>query len=72
MGAETVLIVQSKGDNWFFFNQDHLAPLNKRNQLIHALHNSADLLSSMVNAMHDALSCLNKHVKDKILIAKAR
>jgi hypothetical protein len=50
-GVETALAVQSKNDDWFLFNQDHLAPpIDEGNQLIHALHNSADLPSFIVNA----------------------
>jgi hypothetical protein len=47
-------------------------PINERNQLLHTLCSSANLHSSIVNSMRDALTCLNKHAKDKVLIANAR
>jgi hypothetical protein len=73
VGKETPLLVKSKGNDWFLFNQDYLAPLiDERNQLIHALCSSADLPASIINAMHDALTHFNKNVKDKVLIANAR
>jgi hypothetical protein len=71
-GKEMALLIKSKGNDWFLFNQDFLAPpIYKCNQLIHALHSSANLPTSIVNAMCDALTCLNKNVKDKVLIAEA-
>jgi hypothetical protein len=44
--------------------------IDEHNQLLHALHSSADRPFSIVIAMHDVLSRLNKHVKDKVLTAK--
>ena len=44
-------------------------PIDEHNQLLHAFHSSADLPFTIVIAMHDVLSCLNKHVKDKVLTA---
>ncbi len=71
-GKDTALLVKSKGYDWFIFNQDYIAPLiNERNQLIHALCSSATLPTSITNAMRDALACLNKIIKDKVLNAKA-
>jgi hypothetical protein len=73
VGAKTALLVKSKGNDWFLFNQYYLAPLiDKHNQLIHAFHSSANLPSSIINVMCDALTCLNKNIKGKVLIAKAR
>jgi hypothetical protein len=72
-GNDTALLVKSKGDDWFIFNRDYIAPpINKRNQLIHALRSSATLPTSIANAVRDALSRLNKTIKDKVLIAKAQ
>jgi hypothetical protein len=72
-GNNTALLVKSKGDDWFIFNRDYIAPpIGKRNQLIHALRSSATLPTSIANAMHDALVHLNKTIKDKVFIAKAQ
>ncbi len=66
VGRDTALLVKSKGNDWFIFDQDYIAPpINKRNQLIHALHSSATLPTSIANAMHDTLAHLNKNIKDK-------
>jgi hypothetical protein len=73
VGNDTALLVKSKGDDWFIFNRDYIAPLiSKSNQLIHTLRSSATLPTSIANAMRDALARFNKTIKDKVLIAKAR
>ncbi len=72
-GKDTALLVKSKGDDWFIFNRDYIAPpINECNQLIHALCSSATLPTSIANVMRDALTRLDKNIKDKVLIAKAR
>jgi len=68
---ETPCLISPRGVTCSSSNKTN-HPIDERNQLIHALRSSVDLSSSIVNAMHDALSCLNKHAKDKVLIAKAR
>jgi hypothetical protein len=72
-GKDTALLVKSKGNGWFIFNQDYIAPsIDERNQLIHTLCPSATLPTSIANAMRDAFTRLNKNIKDKVLIAKAQ
>ncbi len=72
-GEETALLVGSRCNNWCQFNADKLAlPIEERNLLLHALCSSANLPPSIVDSMRFQLQCLNKHVKDKVLIAKAR
>jgi hypothetical protein len=61
-GNDTALLVKSKGDDWFIFNRDYIAPpINEWNQLIHTLHSSATLPTSIATAdvaewLTDALS----------------
>jgi hypothetical protein len=72
-GEETALLVGSRCDSWFQFNIADLAPpIEERNQFLHALRSSADLPPSILDSMRTQLQCLNKNVKDKVLIAKAR
>jgi hypothetical protein len=72
-GEETALLVKSRCDDWFQFNADKLAPpIEECNQLLHALCSSVNLPPSIVDSMRVRLQCLNKNVKDKVLIAKAR
>ena len=67
------LLVGSQCDNWFHFNADKLTPsIEERNQVLHALRSSADLPPSIADSLHVQLRCLNKNVKDKVLLAKAR
>ncbi len=47
-------------------------PPKEQDQLLHALRSPADLPPSIVDYMRTQLKCLNKHVKDKVLITKAR
>jgi hypothetical protein len=71
-GEETALLVQSRCDDWFQFNADELVPfIEERNQLLHALCSSANLPPSIAYSMRVQLQCLNKNVKDKVLLAKA-
>lgn len=71
-GEETALLVGSRCEDWFQFNlADLVPPIEERNQLLHALPSSADLPPSIIYSMRVQLQCLNKHVKDKVLIAKA-
>jgi hypothetical protein len=70
-GEETALLVGSRCNDWFQFNADKLAPpIEERNLLLHALRSSANLPPSIVDSMRVQRQCLNKHVKDKVLIAK--
>jgi hypothetical protein len=72
-GEETALLVKSRCDDWFQFNAEELAPpIEECNQLFHTLCSSASLSPSIVDSMRVQLQCLNKNVKDKVLIAKAR
>ena len=72
-GEETALIVGSRCEDWFQFNlTDLIPPIEERNHLLHALRSSTDLPPSIIDSMRVQLQCLNKHVKDKVLIAKAR
>ena len=72
-GAETALIVNSRCEDWFQFNlADLVPPIEERDHLLHTLRSSTDLPPSIVDSMRVQLHCLNKHVKDKVLIAKAR
>ncbi len=72
-GEDTALLVESPCDNWFHFNADELAPsIEERDQVLHALRFSANLPPSIADSLHVQLRCLNKNVKDKVLIAKAR
>jgi hypothetical protein len=71
-GEDTALLVGSPCDNWFHFNADKLAPsIKERDQVLHALRSFPDLPPSIVDSLHVQLRCLNKNVKDKVLIAKA-
>jgi hypothetical protein len=71
-GEETALLVKSRCDDWFQFNADELVPfIEERNQLLHALCSSANLPPSIADSMRVQLQCLNKNVKDKVLLAKA-
>ena len=71
-GEETALHVGSKCDDWFQFSADKLTPAIKEwDQLLRALRPPTDLPLSIVDSMQTQLKCLNKHVKDKVLIAKA-
>jgi hypothetical protein len=71
-GEETALLVGSRCNDWFQFNADKLAPpIEERNLLLHALPSPANLPPSIVDSMRVQLQCLNKHVKDKVVIAKA-
>jgi hypothetical protein len=72
-GEKTALQVKSRCDDWFQFNADKLVPfIEERNQLLHALRSSADLPPSIADSMRVQLQCLNKNVKGKVLLAKAR
>jgi hypothetical protein len=72
-GENTALLVGSPCDNWFHFNADKLAPsIEECDQVLHALRSSADLPPSIADSTRVHLRCLNKNVKDKVLIAKAR
>ncbi len=72
-GEEIARLVGSRSDDWFQFNIADLAPhIEERNQLLDALRSSADLPPSILGSMRTQLQCLNKNVKDKLLIAKAR
>jgi hypothetical protein len=72
-GEDTALLVRSQCDNWFNFNANKLTPsIKERDQVLHALRSSADLPPSIADSLCVQLRCLNKHVKDKVLIAKAR
>ena len=72
-GEDTALLVGSPCDNWFHFNADELTPsIEERNQVLHALRSDADLPPSITDSLRTQLWCLNKNVKDKVLIAKAR
>ena len=72
-GANTALLVKSKCNDWFLFNQDYIAPpIDERNQLLYALRSTASLPPSIADVMRDALARLNKTIKDKVLIAKAQ
>ncbi len=69
---ETALLVKSRCDDWFQFNADKLVPfIEECNQLLHALRFSANLPPSIADYMRVQLQCLNKNVKDKVLLAKA-
>ncbi len=71
-GEETALLVKSRCDDWFQFNTDELVPfIEERNQLLHALCSSANLPPSIADSMGVQLQCLNKNVKDKVLLARA-
>jgi hypothetical protein len=71
-GEETALLVKSRCDNWFQFSTDELVPfIDERNQLLHALRSSANLPPSIADSMRVHIQCLNKNVKDKVLLAKA-
>jgi hypothetical protein len=70
---DTALLVGSPCDNWFHFNADKLAPsIEECNQVLHALCSAANLPPSIADSLRVQLRCLNKNVKDKVLIAKAR
>jgi hypothetical protein len=72
-GADTALLAKSTCDDWFLFNQEYIAPpIDEHNQLLHALRSTATLPLSIADAVQDALTHLNKTIKDKVLIAKAR
>ena len=72
-GKETALIAGSRCEDWFQFNLVDLVPaIEGRNQLLHALRSSSDLPPSIIETMRTQLQNLNKTVKDKVLIAKAR
>jgi hypothetical protein len=72
-GKKMALLVGSRCDDWFQYNIDDLVPpIEERNQLLHALRSSANLPPSTIDSMRVQLQCLNKNVKDKVLIAKAR
>ncbi len=49
-----------------------MPPSEQRNQLLHELCSATDLPPSILESMCTQLHCLNKYVKDKVLIAKAR
>jgi hypothetical protein len=72
-GEDTALLVKSRCDDWFQFNADELVPfIEERSQLLHALRSSANLPPSIADSMHVQLQCLNKNVKDKVLLTKVR
>ena len=71
-GEDTALLVGSQCDSWFHFNADKLAPsIEEYNQVLHALRSSPDLPPSIADSLRVQFQCLNKHVKDKVLIIKA-
>ena len=71
-GEDTALLVGSQCDSWFHFNADKLAPsIEEYNQVLHALRSSLDLPPSIADSLCVQFQCLNKHVKDKVLIIKA-
>ena len=73
VGEETALLVGLRCDDWFQFNvADLTPPIKERNQLLHELRSATDLPPSIIDSMRTQLQCLNKNVKDKVLIAKAR
>ena len=72
-GEETALHADLKCNYWFQFNADELTPATKGTRPTSACSRSpADLPPSIVDYMRTQLKCLNKHVKDKVLITKAR
>ena len=72
-GEETALLVGSRCDDWFQFSAADLTPpIEERNQLLHEIRNANDLPPSILDSMRTQLQHLNKNVKDKVLIAKAR
>jgi hypothetical protein len=72
-GTEAALRVISTCDNWFQFSVSDLAPIiAERNEVLDALRSTKSLPPSIVATMRDSLQCLSKHVKDKVLIAKAK
>jgi hypothetical protein len=71
-GEETALLVGSKCKDWFQYNAaDLVPPIEERNELLHALLFVSDLPQPITDSMHATLHCLNKNVKDKVLITKA-
>ncbi len=71
--TEAALLVKPTCDNWFQFPVSDLAPIiAERNEVLDALHSAKSLLPSIVATMRDSLQRLLKHVKDKVLIAKAK
>jgi hypothetical protein len=72
-GTEAALLVKSTCKNWFQFSVSNLAPIiAERNEVLDALGSAKSLPPSIIATMHDSLQCLLKHVKDKVLIAKAK
>jgi hypothetical protein len=72
-GEDMALLVGSPCDNWFHFNTDKLAAsIEECDQVLHALRSSVNLPPSIADSLRVQHRCLNKHVKDKVLIAKAR
>jgi hypothetical protein len=72
-GEDTALLVGSPCDNWFHFNADELTPsIEEHDQVLHALRSAANLPLSIADSLRTQLQCLNKNVKDRVLIAKAR
>ncbi len=72
-GEEIALLVGSKCKDWFHYNTANLAlPIKEHNELLHAIRSSPDLPQSIAGSMRVTPHCLNKNVKDKVLIAKAR
>ncbi len=72
-GADTAPLVQSTCNDWFLFLLNDLALIiAEQNEVLDALRSAITLPPSIVKNMQDSLLCLLKHVKDKVLIAKAR
>ena len=72
-GEETAHLVGSQCDDWFQFSAADLTPpIEERNQLLHEIRTATDLPPSILDSMRTQLQYLNKNVKDKVLIAKAR
>lgn len=62
-GGETALLVKSRCEDWFQFNDDESTPfIEERNQLLHPLRSSSDFPPSIVDLMCTQLQCLNKNV----------
>ncbi len=72
-GTETALLVTSTCDDWFQFLVNDLAPMiAERNGIIHTLRSACNLPPSIIITLCDSLQRLSKHVKDKVIIAKAK
>ena len=60
-------------EDWFQFSLDNLTPtIAERNEILHALRSAQHLPPSIITTLCDSLQRLSKHVKDKVLIVKAK